>query len=72
MLTERTVVTYGRKGKGFRIRAWRQPADWNALGITIEETTASTFRSAVATAKRMARDHGADFSEQEMRRYFGM
>lgn len=65
------VVSYGRVGRCFRVRAYHQPADWNALGRTLDERTYTSFRRAVSGAKQMADLYGAAFDEAEMRRYFG-
>jgi len=72
MISEKIVITYGRTKKGLRVRCWKQPADWNALGITLAETKVGTFRAAVARAKEYAAQYGAEFSEEEMKRYFGV
>lgn len=57
-ISENTRVSYGRRG--WRVRTFIMPADWNALGITLDE---QWFRSEAAARKhaaRMAADYRAD------------
>lgn len=69
MTEPRNVVTYGRKGKSFRVRAWRDNGDCG-LGTTLSEGTYSSLRLAVIAAKTLAEFYNAEFSEAEMTRYF--
>ncbi len=57
-ISDNTRVSHGKRG--WRVRTFRLPADWNSLGITLDE---QWFRSE-ATARRHGARMAADYSAE--------
>jgi hypothetical protein len=55
-VSDNTRVSYGKRG--WRVRTFRQPADWNAMGITLDEQWFRSETRAMAHAADMASQHG--------------
>ena len=55
MLKEHNVVSIHKDPRrGYRVRAFIMPADWNALGCTIEETFFRSQNAAKCRARELA------------------